>query len=189
VTRADEQANAVDAKVELDLLIADAQAIPPRQTTTIDMTTSDPSKLATSALDATLKVGGRIVQNEPARSTDGIDIEHVVLDVPAAQRWVIVDLLDKSGSVKSEQVTTSDAPQGTVERARIEATIQSEQQIVAADSGLWSSFKNGISTSVVGLLWSVKIIVIGLLLVVPWALVTWGGMKLFRSRRKKTATG
>jgi hypothetical protein len=186
VVRAPEQLNTVDAKVELDLTIADTQAIPPRQTTTIGLTAADPGEVAAKALDAAGKVGGRVISSEPSRTPDGVATEHVVIDVPAAQRWVIVDMLDKAGPVKSEQVNTdSNAPQGSVERSRIDATIGSEQEIVGRDAGFGSTLKNGLSTSVAGLLWSVKMIVIGLLLVGPWALLVWAGVKLARWRKKR----
>jgi len=190
VVRADEQANTVDAKVEIDLVVVDAQALPPRQTTTIDMIASDPAQSAHNLRDAALAAGGRIVADDPARTTDGIAIEHLVVDFPAGKLAMIGPVLDSAGSVKSEQVSTDpNAPQGPVQRSRVDATIHSQERLVAPEAEFWPTFKNGLATSLVGLGWSVRIIIIGLLLVGPWALVAWGGIKgLARLRRKKTPT-
>ncbi len=188
VVRADEQANTVDAKVEIDLVVVDAQALPPRQTTTIDMIASDPAQSAHNLRDAALAAGGRIVADDPARTTDGIAIEHLVVDFPAGKLAMIGPVLDSAGSVKSEQVSTDpNAPQGPVQRSRVDATIHSQDRLVAPEAEFWPTFKNGLATSLVGLGWSVRIIIIGLLLVGPWALVAWGGIKgMARLRRKKT---
>ena len=59
-------------------------------------------------------------------------------------------------------------PEGALARAQIDVTLGNGEGIVAGDQGLWATIRNGLSTSVAGLLWSLQLIVIGLFLVGPW---------------------
>src|SRR5206468_2481706 len=80
-------------------------------------------------------------------------------------------------------------PQGTLARARVDVTIANEEMIVGSDEGLGSKIRDALRTSVTGLLWSLQLVVIGLLLVAPWALLLYAGWRMVRrGRGKRTAT-
>jgi hypothetical protein len=50
-------------------------------------------------------------------------------------------------------------------------TFGNTDAIVTPDSGIWASIRQGLSTSVAGLMWSLRLIVIGVCFVLPWVLV------------------
>jgi len=85
----------------------------------------------------------------------------------------------------NESSTNHQAPEGEVARAQFDVTLANADLIVGRDEGLGAAVKSALSTSVRGLLWSLQFIVIGLLMVGPWALMIWAGWKLWR--RSKTA--
>ena len=78
-------------------------------------------------------------------------------------------------------------PQGSLARARVDVTLESEAMIVEGGQGLGSRIREGLRTSVAGLLWSVQLIVIGLLLVAPWALIVYFGWRVLRRGRERRA--
>jgi hypothetical protein len=80
-------------------------------------------------------------------------------------------------------------PAGSLSRYRVDVTLANEEMIVESGQGLWSRIREGLRTSAAGLLWSVQLIVIGLFLVAPWALIVWLVWRVVRRNRKtKTVT-
>ena len=74
-------------------------------------------------------------------------------------------------------------------RARIELTLASPDVLVTPERGAKASLRNGLSTSLAGLAWSLQLIVIGLCLIGPWLLLIlliWFAVRLVRWLRRKT---
>jgi hypothetical protein len=78
-------------------------------------------------------------------------------------------------------------PAGKLAKARIDLTLGTADTLVEPGKGLWATLRNGLATSVTGLLWSLQIIVVGLCFVLPWALVIAVVWKLSRRRKSVTA--
>jgi hypothetical protein len=78
-------------------------------------------------------------------------------------------------------------PVGALTRARFDVSLSNAEGLVAADRGVWATIRNGLATSLAGLLWSLQLIVIGLLLVGPWVVLGWGVWKLVRRWRPARA--
>jgi hypothetical protein len=70
----------------------------------------------------------------------------------------------------------------------VDVTLANEDMIVESGQGLGSRIREGLRTSAAGLLWSVQLIVVGLFLVAPWALIMWFVWRLVRRGRRKAAT-
>ena len=70
----------------------------------------------------------------------------------------------------------------------MDVTLANEDLIVEGGQGLGDKIRGGLRTSVTGLLWSVQLIVVGLFLVAPWALIVWFGWKLIRRNRARRKT-
>ena len=77
-------------------------------------------------------------------------------------------------------------PAGPLAKARVEVTFGNAEAIVAPDRGIGASIRRGLSTSALGLMWSLQLIVIGLCFVLPWVAVLWVGWRLVKGRRKGT---
>ncbi len=57
--------------------------------------------------------------------------------------------------------------------------------IVPSDQGLWPQVRKGLSTSFVGLSWSLTVVIIGILFVLPWVLAIYAGYRVVRWMRRK----
>ena len=84
------------------------------------------------------------------------------------------------GEGRFDALVREEAPEGSLARARIDVTLANGDRIVAGDSGLWATVRRGLSTSVAGLLWSLRFIVIGLCFVLPWWIAIWMIAKLWK---------
>ena len=69
-------------------------------------------------------------------------------------------------------------------------TLTSADKIVADDAGVWPQVKRGLSYSASALLTSLTWVVFGLCVVLPWALIGFGGYRAVRwmSRPAQPAT-
>ncbi len=176
-----------DEKIELRLMISDLSALPARQTTTINVDVSDPESALGDLQAAALAAGGRIVEQHLVK--DDKYQGHLVIQVPLAKGSEFVDRARDMGSVQTiERTENQSVPVADFAEARLDITLNASKSIVGPDAGLWAGLTAGISASVRGLAYSVELVVIGVCLALPWALLAWVGWKLFlRYRRKPVA--
>jgi len=81
------------------------------------------------------------------------------------------------------------APESPLAIGRIELTLSNEDPIVGGDAGFGAQMKEALRSVIAAAGFSLKFIVIGALIVVPWALIMWLGWKLVRRMRAKPAAG
>jgi glycine cleavage system regulatory protein len=186
VVRSTDTQNTLDDKVRLSLTLTDAAKLPPRETTTLGMESPDVEKAKEQVESLALGMGGRVVDSTLSREQDGRVIAKVVADVPLAKSLEMVRKTRDQGRVQFRRDAREEGvPQGSLARARVDVTIANEDLIVQNDKGLGSTIREGLRTSVTGLLWSLQLIVVGLLLVAPWALIVYAGWRLFRRARTR----
>jgi hypothetical protein len=65
-------------------------------------------------------------------------------------------------------------------------TYTTSAAIVGADQGVWASIRNGLATSMKGLMVSLQLIIVGLCFVGPWAAVIALIWKFLRRRKRET---
>lgn len=184
VTRSSDLDNTIDSKVRVQITLAGADRVPPRQTNVLAIEVRNVEDVAAKIASSTAGVGGRVVDSNLSKEASGRTIARVILDLPLGQADKIVDQIKASGAVRVErEATNAQVAEGKLSRARVEATFATPDAIIAADQGLWGSIREGLATSAAGLLWSLRILVVGLCFVVPWALLLWGGWKLYRRAR------
>jgi hypothetical protein len=78
------------------------------------------------------------------------------------------------------------ATDGSLARARVDMTYTTSAAIVGADQGVWASIRNGLATSMKGLMVSLQLIIVGLCFVGPWVLVIVLIWKFLRRRKRQT---
>ncbi len=189
VVRSSDTQNTMADKVRMSVSLADADQLPPRETTTLGMEVDDVERALASVRDAAIAYGGRTVDATLSKEKNGRVIGKVVVDVPLAKAMEMVTKTRDLGRVqirrdaKSEQV-----PDGRLARARLDVTLANADLIVGNDRTLASTIRGGLGTSVQGLLWSVRLIVIGLCLILPWVLLLWLGWRLLARGRRTTTT-
>jgi glycine cleavage system regulatory protein len=186
VSRPAEGQPALDEKVRLSVTLHDVDNLAPRETTTLGLEVTDVHGTVGTIEATAIALGGRKVDSDWAQDADGRNVARVVVDVPLAKASELLDRAQRSGRVLTiQREQTPSAPEGTFSRGRLSVTIATADPIVQRDQGLAASVKSGLSTSVYWLLQSVKLIVVGLCLVAPWAIILWLAWRLVRRNRER----
>ncbi len=101
--------------------------------------------------------------------------------MPLAAAPGLVEKFKSAGVVRVQQASRDpQAPDGRFATARLDVTLSNSDLIVPKDDGLWPQVRRGLSFSAAVLLMSVTWVVFGLCVVLPWAVVGYGGYRLFR---------
>jgi autotransporter-associated beta strand protein len=176
--------NTTDSKVLMQMKVVAADRLPPRESHHVEIEVTDASKAAGDAQTIATTVGGMVADVQVTRDRNGRQSAHVVLDVPLAKAGEVLNQVRGEGTVRAiDSSRDTRAPAGALAHARIDCTFATADALVADQTGLWPTVRNGLGTSVMGLLLSVKLVVIGLCLVLPWALVLWIAWRLWRRRK------
>ena len=111
--------------------------------------------------------------------------------VDAARFQTLLDALKGLGNVKRSNVTRNEKKDGEKvrrEKGVISMTISTPKKLVQSDEGVGAMFRDTISGSLVGLLWSLEMMVVGAAYMGPWFILLLLCVFLYRRRQKnKTA--
>ena len=111
-----------------------------------------------------------------------------LFDVPLSERDELMRRFKQVGEVRAQKQTQNiSAPAGRLATAHIDVTLTNVPPIVPTDEGVWPQIRNSLAFSFRLLSVSLMFVVVGLCVVLPWALVLWVGVKLFRRVRAKPA--
>ncbi len=187
VLRSEASENVTDTKVLYKVSLASAASIPARETTTLAIEVDDVTA-ATGVFAAQVsEAKGRVVEASEARERNGKITAKLVYDVPLTAESALVEKFKSAGVVRVQQVArNAQASDGPLAVARIEVTLANGELLVPADDGLWAKTRKGLSLSLTVLLWSVSWLVVGLCVVLPWALIAYGGYRIVRRLRPAT---
>jgi hypothetical protein len=186
VARSTDWTTTTDDKVELKLTIGDIRQVPPRETTTMALEAADPEAASSNLQAAVLAAGGQIVEQHLIK--DDKYQAHLVVEVPLAKGSDFIDQVRDAGTVQTvERTEDPNVPDADFVQAKLDITLDSPGAIVGPGAGLWAGLKSGLTTSIRGLAYSIELIVIGLCLALPWAVLGWVGWKAVRRLRKKTS--
>ena len=189
VVRSTDTQNTLDDKVRVSLTLTDADRLPPRETTTLGLEVKDVDRAKDQIQSLAISLGGRVVDSTLSREQTGRVMARVVADVPLGKAMEMVQKARDAGRVQFRRdARDENVPEGKLARARVDVTLANEDLIVEGGQGLGDKIRGGLRTSVTGLLWSVQLIVVGLFLVAPWALIVWFGWKLIRRNRARRKT-
>ncbi|CAN5646507.1 hypothetical protein BH11PLA2_BH11PLA2_53270 [soil metagenome] len=189
VTRAVETDAVTDSKLLYRVTLFNVAKLKPRETTTLTVEVPDVDA-ATSTLGAqVLEAKGRQIDSQTSRDRSGQVTAKLVYAVPLAAASGLVEKFKHAGTVRVHDNTrdpaASDGPAAT---ARISLTLTNADPLVAPDNGLGTQIRKGLSFSAEALLKSVSVVIIGLCVVLPFALVAFGGWRLVR-RLTRTKAG
>jgi hypothetical protein len=187
-SRATDTENTVDSKVRLQVSLVSARRLAPRETTTLALEVADVEKARGDLQASAAALGGRTADSRLAKQRNAQVTANVVLDLPLDKASELLMQARSLGTVRSiETATHAQVPVAALTRARFDVSLSNTEGLVAADRGVWATIRNGLATSLAGLLWSLQLIVIGLLLVGPWVVLGWGVWKLVRRWRPARA--
>ena len=181
VARAPEASGVSDAKVLYRVSLLSASRLGPREVTTLAVEVANVDQTTAVFAAQVGEAKGRQLDAKSERDRNGRVTAHLVYEVPLAVAGSIVEQFKQSGKVRAYQsIRDPQAVDGRFATARIDVTISNEEQIVAADDGLWPQVRKGLSYSASVLLTSVTWVVFGLCVVLPWAVVAFVGYRLLR---------
>jgi len=189
VNRAADNINTVESKIRLQVHLTHIDQLPAREKTKMVVEVAEVDRATSSLIGTITAAGGRIIDTEQTKDSNGQIRSHIVADVPLSKAGDVRGQIRALGTDRiNESSTNHQAPEGEVARAQLDVTLANADLIVGRDEGLGAAVRSALSTSVRGLLWSLQFIVIGLLIVGPWALLVWGGWKLWKRSRAVPAT-
>jgi glycine cleavage system regulatory protein len=190
ISRSSDAQNTLDTKLRLNLTLLPAGNLPAKTTTTATVLLGAPERDAALIADQVVRDGGRVLDRQVTRPTGGGQSARLALDVPRDKADGVLASLRAAGDVSALSThTNAQAPEGPLARARFDVTFAEPAGLGPADAGVWASIRSGITTSLRGLAWSLQLIVIGVCLVLPWALLLWLGTRLYRRLRARRAAG
>jgi glycine cleavage system regulatory protein len=129
-------------------------------------------------------------QPELARDPNGRTVSQFVYEAPLNAPAGFVDQIRKTGTVRVEETRRNPlAPKAGPAIGRIELTLSNEDPLVGRDAGFAAQMKDALRSVIGAAGFSLKFILIGALIVVPWALIVWLTWKVVRRMRAKPAAG
>jgi hypothetical protein len=186
VSRAPESENVTDAKVLYRTTIIAANQLKPRERILLSLEVADVNQSAVvfgaqvSEVEAN-GLKGRQIDSQFMKDRSGKVTAKLVFEVPLAAAKGLVERFKSAGAVNViQEVPDPQVPQGKYAIARLDVTLTNGERIVADDDGVWPQVKSGLLHSASVLLKSVKWLVFGLCLVIPWVLISFLGFRLFR---------
>jgi hypothetical protein len=188
VIRSADTENTLADKLHLTVSIGSAERLPPHETTRLTLEAADVAK----ALDTAAAAGqsdAHVTERSLSQQPDGRSTAHIAIDVPLSAAQTTLDQLRSLGKVASaESARDAKVTAGPLARARFEVELENAQTLVPPQDGMSASIQRGLRTALNGLLWSVQMVVVGLVLVGPFALVIWAAWRLVRRGCRKAAT-
>ena len=189
VSRANDAQNTLDTKVRLTMTLVAADRLPPRESTKIAVEVGDVEKTLADVIATADASGGRTVKRQLSKSQNGRIAAQAIIDVPLASASATADKLRGLGTVRLFEASKDpQIPDSPLARARFDLTLGDAAPIVSAEDGVGASLRKGLQTSINGLTFSLMLIVVGVCLVGPFALLIWGGWKFYRREKKKPVT-
>lgn len=177
--------SATDLKTGFRLRLIQADQLPPHRTYQLELQTSTPMDALAQLIASAQSAGARVVDQSTNQQSDGTTDSQLIVELPLAGADSLAQEACSKGTVHTDQSNDdTTAPSGPAARGRLEIHFVSAAPVVADDNGLAATIKQGLITSIRGLLWSVQLAVIGLCLIGPWALILWGAWKIARRKEQ-----
>ena len=186
VNRAPDSENVLDSKVRWQLTLINQAKIPPRESYVFGVEVNDVDQTATVLSALVNERQGRTIDANVSRERSGRVTAKLVYDVPLAKVHELLDQLRAAGTVRVQRSAKHpEVPDSALAVARLDVTLSNKELIVPTDEGLGTSIRGGLSDSFKVLGWSLRILIFGLCIVLPWALVIWAIYRLVvRVRRR-----
>ena len=185
ISRANEAQNTLDSKVRLSVSLIASDRLQPRETTTIALEVNDVEATLANVANTP---GARVVERQLSKQQSGRIVARAMIDVPLTSAPATLDTLRNLGTVRVvESSKNQQVPDGPLARARFDVTLGNAAPIISPEDGVGARLHQGLQTSLNGLTFSLMLIVIGVCLIGPFALVIWGGWKFLRRGKAKSA--
>ena len=107
-------------------------------------------------------------------------------DVPLAVKEALSAQFKALGKVRGQKAAQNlQAPDGKLATAHLNVRLTNVTPIVPSDEGLWPQVRRSLSYAFTLLSVSLMFLIVGLSVLLPWALIVWVGVKVVRRMRNK----
>jgi uncharacterized membrane protein YgcG len=162
--------------------------VAPRETVALGLEVKDVDATAASLVDMVKTAGGKVTASQVVQDASGKATAFQLFDVPLAAKDELLRRFKQAGHVRAQKQTQNlQAPSGKLATAHIDVTLTNVPPIVPTDEGVWPQIRNSLGLAFRLLSVSLMFVIVGLFVVLPWALVLWIAVKLFRRVRAKPA--
>jgi hypothetical protein len=188
VARSPDGDNVIDTKVRLNLEFVNAAALKPRETTTLGVEVQNVDRTVAMLAAYVNEAKGRTVDARLVHEQTGRVTAELVFDVPLAAAAELVEKFKETGTVRRQQSARNpQVPESGLATARLHVLLSNTELIVPSDEGLWPQVRKGLATSFVALSWSLTVVIVGLLFVLPWVVVIYAVYRVVLRLRKGPA--
>ena len=192
VSRSTDLVNTLDTKIHYAMDIQAAATLPPKRATTVTLDVANAEDALQSARQAVAAIksgAAREVSYNLSNTPDGRRIGRITIEAPVADAAEVLarvrpsDAVQKTFQVNENQQINA----GTLSRESIDITFEDRATLVPADKGVGATVHSALSAALGALLWSLYVIVMGVVFIAPFAAVLWLVTLPWRRRRKAAA--
>lgn len=179
---------ATDKKLGYRLTIKNVAGLPPREKVSLGIEVKDVEVTAAALSEMVRGHKGTVAAAQMNQEQSGRVTALLLFDVPLSAKDELVRKFKGVGVVRVQQsVRNPQVPDSKLATAHLDVTLTSGLPIVPSDEGLWPQVRTSLAYSFRLLSWSLMFIILGLSVVLPWALLVYGVVKLIRRLRGKPA--
>lgn len=178
---------ATDKKVGYRLRLLSVSGVPPREKVTLELDVANVEETTATFVGMVRERKGEVARG-PRRRLDatGRAIAEVLFDVPLSMKDDLLAKFRKAGRVRVDDSDRNpQVPESTLATAQIYVKLTSDGPIVPGDEALWPKIRTSLFYSFTLLSFSLMFIILGLSVVLPWALIIYGVVRLVRRFRRK----
>lgn len=176
---------ATDRKVGYRLTLR--SQVPPRET--LDLVIEPTRNVDRTAADfaaAVVAAKGKVLGSKVTQDSSGRSVATQVFIVPLAEMGALVQKFKEAGPVRGQDATkNTQAPDGKLAVAQIAVRLTNANPIIASDEGLWPQVRTSLTYAFRLLSVSLMFVIVGISVILPWALLIWVGAKIVRRIRAK----
>jgi glycine cleavage system regulatory protein len=185
-TRIQDSDKVIDSKLRYKINVINVAAVQPRENVKLGIEVSNVDKTAAAFMTQVGEMAGRVVESNLTHERSGRVIARLTFDVPLAAAPALVDKLVAAGTVRVQEASKNpQVPETDLAIARLDVTLSNADLIVPSDEGLWPSIRTGLSYSFKVGAWSLSWVILGVCVVLPWALVLYAVYRVVLRMRKK----
>lgn len=187
VSRAQDAENVVDSKVRINIDLL--SVIPPRETVTLGMEVTDVDKIAEVIAGLVSESKGKTEESNINHERDGRVTGSLIFSVPLSTAPGLLEKFRGMGVVRSQANTRNpQVPESDLASARLVVVLSNAPLIVPRDDSLWRSIREGLNFSFRAFSISLMFVIIGVLFVLPWAVVIYLVYRVWLRLRPRPTT-
>jgi Domain of unknown function (DUF4349)/Putative zinc-finger len=188
VQRAPDAENVTDSKVRLQITLINQAKLPARETVVLGIEAANVEATAALLTALVRDSQGQVVTADVAHERNGQVTARLVFDVPLGSASGLVEKFKDAGTIRVQQTSRNpQAPEGALAIARLDVTLSNPGLIVPRDDGVWAKVRDSLRFSFTALLWSLMFVIIGVCVVLPWAVIVYLAWRVVVRLRRRAA--